>query len=424
MAEKYQIRSEEVQEILGTPPSWIVRWGTSVALICLFVLVFLSWIFKYPEKVVSEVTLTTLRPPVSLIAQADGYIAQIMVEDGDTVKREEVLAVISNTARYDDILKLESDIQQLQGFDQEALLSYIPDKSLRLGDLHADYSAFIQLFQDFSFDKSDDYDEESTQTLNRQITALRSSISILTRQLESAKESKALAEQQYSVNQNLYDGNNETLELLQQSRDDLIDKEQEIISLEREISVKKQEIANLNMQILAIQQGSKSGNLNKFRQFQTSLNTLDSRIQSWKQKYILYAPTEGVASFYNFRTEQQYVRRGDEVMAIVPFQDGNQFLGEVMLPVTGSGKVEKGQRVIIKFDSYPFQEFGFVEGRVESKALLPQNNTYFVKVSLPNGLITSFGNELTFRQQMIGKAEIITADKRFIERALQWFSSL
>ena len=111
-------------------------------------------------------------------------------------------------------------------------------------------------------------------------------------------------------------------------------------------------------------------------------------------------------------------------MAIVPFQEGNQFLGEVMLPVTGSGKVERGQRVIIKFDSYPFQEFGFVEGLVESKALLPQNNTYFVKVSLPNGLKTSFDQELTFRQQMMGKAEIITADKRFIERAMQWFSSL
>ena len=424
MAEKYQIRSEEVQEILGTPPSWIVRWGTTVALICLFVLALLSWVFKYPERVVSDVTLTTLRPPVSLIAQADGYIAEIMVEDGDTVQREEVLAVISNTARYDDILELEADIQLLQGFDQDALLSFVPDKSLRLGDLHADYTAFIQLFQDFSFDKADEYDEESTRNLNRRIAEARSDITILNRQLETAKEAKALAEQQYSVNQSLYDGNYESLQRLQDSRETLIEREQEISGIEREINGKKQEIANFNMQVLAIQQGSKSGTLNKFRQFQTSLNTLDSRIQGWKQKYVLYAPVEGVVTFYNFRTEQQYVRRGDEVMAIVPFQEGNQFLGEVMLPVTGSGKVEKGQRVIIKFDSYPFQEFGFVEGKVESKALLPQNNTYFVKVSLPNGLITSFGNELTFRQQMMGKAEIITADKRFIERALQWFSSL
>ncbi|MBR9920847.1 MAG: HlyD family efflux transporter periplasmic adaptor subunit [Bacteroidetes bacterium] len=424
MAEKYQIRSEEVQEILGTPPSWIVRWGTTVALISVVVLATLSWVFKYPEKVVSDITLTTLRPPVSLIAQADGYIAQIMVEDGDTVKREDVLAVISNTARYDDILELEEDIRRLQGFDQEALLEYIPDKTLRLGDLHADYAAFIQLFQDFSFDKSDDYDEESTRRLNLQIGTIQTEINILNRQLERAKEARAVAEQQYGVNQNLYDGNYETLQKLQESREDLIDREQEISDIQRDINGKKQEIANLNMEVLAIQQGSKSGTLNKFRQFQTSLNTLASRIQSWKQKYVLYAPVEGVVSFYNFRTEQQYVRRGDEVMAVVPFQEGNQFLGEVMLPVAGSGKVESGQRVIIKFDSYPFQEFGFVEGEVESKALLPQNNTYFVKVSLPNGLKTSYGEDLTFRQQMMGKAEIITADKRFIERALQWFSGL
>ena len=424
MAEKYQVRSEEVQEILGTPPSWIIRWGTTVALFSLFTLALLSWVFKYPEKVVSDITLTTLRPPVSIIAQADGYIAQITVEDGDTVRREQVLAIISNTARYEDILELEADIEKLQGFDQDALLEYVPNKSLRLGEMHADYAAFMQQFQDFSFDKSDDYDEESTRSLNQQISQLRAGITILERQLETAKEAKALAEQQYSVNQNLYDGNYESLQRLQASREVLIEREEQISDIERDINGKRQEIANLNMQILTIQQGSKAGTLNNFRQFQTSLNTLDSRIQAWKQKYVLYAPVEGVVSFYNFRTEQQYVRRGDEVMAVVPFQEGNQFIGEVMLPVTGSGKVEPGQRVIVKFDSYPFQEFGFVEGLVENKALIPQNNTYFVKVSLPEGLVTSYGNELTFRQQMMGKAEIITADKRFIERALQWFSGL
>jgi hypothetical protein len=39
-----------------------------------------------------------------------------------------------------------------------------------------------------------------------------------------------------------------------------------------------------------------------------------------------------------------------------------------------------------------------------------------VRVKLTNGLVTSYGKTLTFDQQMLGSAEIISEDKRFVER--------
>ncbi|MCB0623557.1 MAG: biotin/lipoyl-binding protein, partial [Saprospiraceae bacterium] len=153
MEDKRVIRSEEVQEILGTPPSWIVQWGTTVVLISLVVLGALSWYFKYPDKVSSKLTLTTLQPPVPIFAKTDGYISRVLVQDGDSVQQNAILAVIASGATYEDVLKLEADLQLLQGFDQDAFLSYEPDRTLQLGEMQSDYASFVQLYQDFSFTK-------------------------------------------------------------------------------------------------------------------------------------------------------------------------------------------------------------------------------------------------------------------------------
>ncbi len=45
-------RSPRIQEIMGKIPPWVVRWGMSVVFVVLLMMVFVSWIIKYPEKVI------------------------------------------------------------------------------------------------------------------------------------------------------------------------------------------------------------------------------------------------------------------------------------------------------------------------------------------------------------------------------------
>jgi len=94
--------------------------------------------------------------------------------------------------------------------------------------------------------------------------------------------------------------------------------------------------------------------------------------------------------------------------------------GKVDLPQVGSGNVEEGQEVVIKFDNYPFHEYGLIEGQVKRKSDIPQeNNTYKLEVELMNGLRTSKGRELQFNQGMQGSAEIITKERRFLYRLFE-----
>jgi len=86
------------------------------------------------------------------------------------------------------------------------------------------------------------------------------------------------------------------------------------------------------------------------------------------------------------------------------------------LPRVRSGKVKVGQEVKIKFDGYPFNEFGAVEGKIESISMIARDNLYLINVSLPNGLKTTYNKTLEFKQEMQGIADIITEDMRLIER--------
>ena len=419
MEDLYSARSEEVQEILGTPPKWIIRWGTVVILFALIAAGILAWNFKYPDKVVDKLTLTTMHPPVPIFAQSEGYLEQLFVMDGDSVDMGDVLALLQDEARYDDILQLEKDLEELKAFDQDAFTTYSPNRTLELGALQTSYSSFVRLIQDFSFTSTTDHDENSTRQLRKQISRIQQNLRSLNTELEKANEAKVLAQQQFEKLHNNYTGNLEDLKLLEAARQNLLEKEKEIASIEGDIAARKTDIDDLKVQILYIKQGKESGSMSKYQALRQSITQLSAEVQTWKQQYLLTAQTAGTVSFYNIQRERQYLKKGDKVLAILPYQEYDNFIGEVLLPVEGSGKVEEGQRVLIKFESYPFQEFGYVEGKVGSKALLPQNDEYFVKVLLPNGLLTNYNKELTFRQQMTAQVEIITEDKRFLERVLE-----
>jgi len=129
------------------------------------------------------------------------------------------------------------------------------------------------------------------------------------------------------------------------------------------------------------------------------------------------APIAGKVSFHDYWSEQQFVTANTEVMTIVP--ETSNIMGKLFLSIQGSGKVEMGQAVNIKLASFPFREYGMVKGVVKKIALAPHEGSYAVEVELPDGLNTTYKKELLFRQQMQGTAEIITKERRLLERLLE-----
>ena len=49
--QQIELKSPAVQEILGRPPRWIIRWGISIIFIVVAGLVVGSYFFKYPDVI-------------------------------------------------------------------------------------------------------------------------------------------------------------------------------------------------------------------------------------------------------------------------------------------------------------------------------------------------------------------------------------
>ncbi len=59
---KIELRQEELRDILGIVPPWIVRWGTVlIAIVILTLLIGAAW-FRYPDRISSQVVLTSSNP--------------------------------------------------------------------------------------------------------------------------------------------------------------------------------------------------------------------------------------------------------------------------------------------------------------------------------------------------------------------------
>jgi HlyD family secretion protein len=95
-------------------------------------------------------------------------------------------------------------------------------------------------------------------------------------------------------------------------------------------------------------------------------------------------------------------------------------IGKAQLPVARSGKVKPGQKVNIRLQNFPENEYGILRGTVKNISLTPTQNGgmayYSVEITLNDGLITTYKKELPYISDMQGQADIITEDISFLER--------
>ena len=143
-------------------------------------------------------------------------------------------------------------------------------------------------------------------------------------------------------------------------------------------------------------------------------HNLLTEIKNWENAYVFKTPEAGTVEFVNLISDASFVSAWEPVFDVI-FND-NKYFGVALLPSAGGGSVKKGQKVNIKMDLYPYQEFGQLEGVVSNISLSSIDKNYLIYIDLPNGLTSSSGQEFIFAETMYGQAEVITENKRLISR--------
>ena len=136
----FELRSEEVQELLTRVPHWLIRWGSVVVLTILVMLLLISWIVKYPDIVNSDIVITTNVPPQKLIAKISGKIEVILINDKTIISKNTPLAVIENTANYKDVFLLKSIVDTIN--IEQTNFPFNKLQSAQLGDIESSFAIF------------------------------------------------------------------------------------------------------------------------------------------------------------------------------------------------------------------------------------------------------------------------------------------
>jgi len=415
--QKVELRSEGVQEILGIIPSWIVRWGMVLFFIIICIILFGSWIFEYPHVVKSRILVTTENPPSSAVARTDGRIMELFVRDNQKVEAGEVLALIENTAIYDDVLFLKTRVdsfRQLLYTESDSAFIDFP-RNLILGNIQSSYASFLKNYDDLRNFIRLDYHHQKIESMEEEIQRFRAYSWTLKKQSRILASERELAQNQFTRDSTLYSQGVIPAAEFEKSRAELLQKQRAYEQSRTSIVEAEIQISKLQQQILDLRLLKNEDYDNLRLAVSESFDNLLSEIGYWEQNFVLTTTVGGTVSFTRIWSENQHVSTGDLVMTVIPEQSGDM-IGKIELQLLGAGKVEVGQEVKIKFDNYPYMEYGMVTGIVKSISLATSNNAYSVAVSLPDGLRTNYGNEITFNQDMQGDAEIITNEESLLER--------
>ena len=124
---KIELQSNEVEDMLGRVPGWITRNGIILFLILLALLIFGSWVFRYPDIKRARILVTSVNPPADIEARTSGKIVDLFVDDNDRVSAGDVLAMIENPASYEDVLQLKAGLVFLDTIPIEEVTETLPE---------------------------------------------------------------------------------------------------------------------------------------------------------------------------------------------------------------------------------------------------------------------------------------------------------
>lgn len=418
------IYSEEVRDILSHPPNAIFQWGNTILLGFFLIMIILSWVVKYPDIIQAEIVITTKLPPEKLVAHNSGKIEHLLVTNRQEVVKNQPLIIIENTARYQEVLMLKSFLDSVS-FKQDRI--YFPvnrTADFNLGDIETAYSLFEKEYLAYQINSNLLPYEIDKRAHSYEEIEQKQRLILLFDQKEISEKELYFKIKELNRYQGLFEKGIISTQEWEAKNLDYLQQERILNTINSQISQLKSSFNELKRNASTTSLNDTKDNLSLYKNLRLAYNQLRKAIADWELNYVIKAGIEGKVSFLQICKENQRVSQGEEVLVIVPTLQ-NDFIGKLKASALNSGKIEFGQEVNIRLQNYPDREFGIIRGKVQTIALAPdKDNMLLIDVALINGLDTSYHKEISFQQEMIGVADVITDDLRLVERILYRFKDL
>lgn len=410
-----ELVSEEVREIISYRPHWMIRKGNLIFFAVTVLLLTLTFFIAYPDVVQGTARLVALDAPKTALARRDGKLVAIEAVSGRPVRQGQPLAFIESTADFREVAHMHRWLTTILGqaaigrFEQ---LSVAPLPVYgNLGEVQGAYQALAREWTELQqFFGSGYYQQKKA--------ALQEDLYFTTRLKENLQRQEALSRQEQQLQKiefAAYDSlAREKLVApleLHAYQSKLIGKEQALAQADAQLINCDMAAHSKHKELLDLQKGV----LDQQQKFYTALLFLKTETEKWMQQYAVLAPQAGTVFLFTPLQVAEQVAIGQELFYVQPAT--SSYYAQVMAGQSGLGKVKEGQRVRLTVESYPGEEYGYLKGRVAAIAGFPnRRDSFLVRIDLPGGLTTNYGKPLFFRNNLLARAEILTDDRRLIER--------
>jgi hemolysin D len=301
---------------------------------------------------------------VKVVQPADaGIIKEILVHEGDLVKKDEVLVRMDASLSDADSKQVQTQLQtaalQLRRIDSQ-LAGREP-----LQSAEDDVELFNQMLAQYRARRQAHLDAVATEraVLNKAEQDLRGA-----REQESKlrKMLPIYVDQARSWNQLVEEGFAGRLQAEERKRQ-LIDAEQELKSRVHASAGLRAAIEQSHQRLAQLQSGYQQELYNERVETEAQYQRL---LQEWEKQLHrnelleLRAPQDGIIKDLATHTEGAVLQPGTVLMTIVPADE--PLRAEVWVDNRDRGFVREGQAVRVKVAPFPFQKYGMVEGVVKT----------------------------------------------------------
>ena len=361
----------------------------------------------------------------------------MFVTDGATTTQQKPIAEIENLIGYQNIITLQHTIDSiticLQTNNDSTIEPFIDNPLQSLGDAQQFYNQLLQQLSAKRLLAKEQLYNKRKQNLQHQIANLKTIAQISKQEKKIIEDELKQSNDRFKANEKLYT--------------DKVISEQEYYDEAAKWSAKKLQLEQQkrnsiqisinsddnNKQMLEIQYEREEKERGLTIGIQEAIRNINNYIQSWKQRYLIVAPYNGTVQYLRPLQLNEPTNNGEELFAIVPQK--STCLAIIMLPANGIGKIALGQNVHLLLDNFPYNEFGFLEGKVIKRSSLPesiksisdaaqQTVVYRIYVQLPQKLVTSYHKTIPFTPEMTAKARIITKERNLLQRLFQGIAKL
>lgn len=374
----------------------------SVYFICslVFTIFILLLIFSlnthYSRKETVKGYLLPEQGVVKVFSGRSGILEELLVSEGNYVKEGQVLAKIRNSQNLISGIELSAALQA--------------ELSSQITSLKEELK-----FSDIVFDKS-------KLSIDRKMRELGHSLSAIQKAMVTSKLRLKLKQEQYDNNLALYKKGYLSMAALSSIQEDYLEAQGSVNKLETEMASISVDIANLESQRISLPEERAL----KRTSIQRQLSVLKADIVRLNNEYefIKKAPESGIVTAIQPSIGSQ-VDSDSPILSIIP--KNSPLILELLLPSRSAGFIQVGDQVKIRFDAFPYQKFGLVEGKISNidKALilpsdkkLPINITeamYRVRASINQQEILAYGKSFPLKVGMIAEADVVLDNRSLLE---------